>query len=162
MLKKSTTIDFKCGKLNCAINPSLSQIVFCFIRRVGVFFLSFIVFICYHIQTCKTCLKLGTPTFYSLPVAHDLCFSGSVSQSLVTVFHFVDKIWILSLRLKPHKWYMYHKVLYGILRTSLFRCWHHITDLLILLHLSCHYFLNITSNRFNVEFFWIQKKRISG
>lgn len=62
--------------------------------------------ICHHIQTCKTCLKWGTPTFYSLPVTHDLCLSGSVSQSLVTVFHFVDKIWILSLRLTPHEWYV--------------------------------------------------------
>ena len=123
----SIAIDFKCGKLNCAINPSVSQIVFRFTRRVWLtrlycmdffFYLflsskinlrySLICFklICHHIQTCKTCLIWGTPTFYSLPVTHDLCFYGSVSQSLVTVFHFVDKIWILSLRLKPHEWYV--------------------------------------------------------
>ena len=40
--------------------------------------------------------------------------------------------------------------LYGIIQmltsTTLgTRLWHHITDLLTLLHLSCHYFLNITS-----------------
>ena len=56
--------------------------------------------ICHHIQTCKTCLKWGTPTFYSLPVTHDLCFSGSVSQILVTGFYFVDKIGILSFKIK--------------------------------------------------------------